>query len=256
MSKFSAFIDATKHAIIKHSPELLIGLGVTGMFTSTVLAVKATPKALRLIELEKEEKNTDFLTPAETIKATWKCYIPAAVTGMTSAACIIGANSVHLKRNAALAAAYKISETALTEYREKVVETIGEHKEGLIRDKLDKKHIEENPVSKNEVIITDKGNSLCYDHWSGRYFRSDITSIDKAINEVNRQMLVGMCGRVTLNDLYDELGLSHTLLGETMGWSIDNGLIESRLGSQIADDGTPCIVLDYSVAPTKDTRYS
>lgn len=253
--KLSAFISATKNAIIKHSPELLIGFGVTGMITSTVLAVRATPKALKLIEIKKEEEQKESLTPMETLKTTWKCYIPAAVTGATSAACIIGANSVHLRRNAALAAAYKISETALTEYKEKVVETIGEHKEGLIRDKLDKKHIEENPVSKNEVIITDKGTSLCYDHWSGRYFRSDITSIDKAINEVNRQMLVGMGGRVTLNDLYDELGLSHTLVGDTLGWTIDDGLIESRLGSQIADDGTPCIVLDYNIAPTKDKRY-
>ena len=255
-TKFNNFIKNIQHAVVKHSPEILIGFGVTGMITSTVLAVKATPKALRLIEIKKDEENKDVLTPIETVKATWKCYIPSAITGVTSAACIIGANSVHARRNAALATAYKLSETALTEYREKVVETIGEHKEGLIRDKLDKKHLDENPVSQREVIITDKGgNTLCYDHWSGRYFRSDIHHIEKAINEINRQMLVSMGNRVTLNDLYDELELSHTLIGDTMGWSIDGGLIEPRLGSQIADDGTPCIVLDYNVAPTKDKRY-
>ena len=225
------------------------------MLTTTVLAVKATPRALQLIELEKEDKDVDELTPMETVKATWKCYIPAAMTATTSVACLIGASSVHLRRNAALATAYKLSETAFAEYREKTIETIGERKESAIRDRIDKKHIDENPVSKTEVILTEKGNSLCYDHWSGRYFRSDIDQINRAINEVNRQMLVSMGGFVTLNDLYDELGLSHTLLGETLGWRIDNGLIEPRLGSQIADDGTPCIVLDYNIPPTKDTSH-
>lgn len=255
-SKLSKFIFNIQNAITRHSPEILTGIGIAGMLTTTVLAVRATPKALRLIELKKEEERTETLTAGETVKAAWKCYIPAAVTGATSVACLIGASSVHLRRNAALATAYKLSETALTEYREKVVETIGERKEMAIREKLDKKHIDENPVSKTEVIVTEKGNSLCYDHWSGRYFRSSIEQIDRAINEINRQMLVCMGGFVSLNDLYDELGLSHTLLGETLGWRIDNGLIERRLGSQIADDGTPCIVLDYNIAPTKDgSRY-
>jgi hypothetical protein len=254
-SKLSKVIFNVQKAITKHSPEILTGLGIAGMLTTTVLAVKATPRALQLIELEKEDKDVDELTPMETVKATWKCYIPAAMTATTSVACLIGASSVHLRRNAALATAYKLSETAFAEYREKTIETIGERKESAIRDRIDKKHIDENPVSKTEVILTEKGNSLCYDHWSGRYFRSDIDQINRAINEVNRQMLVSMGGFVTLNDLYDELGLSHTLLGETLGWRIDNGLIEPRLGSQIADDGTPCIVLDYNIPPTKDTSH-
>lgn len=255
-TKLSNVIFNIQNSIVKHAPEILTGMGIAGMLTTTVLAVKATPKALKLIELEKEDKQVDQLTVGETVKATWKCYIPAAVTAGASTACLIGASSVQLRRNAALAAAYKLSETALSEYKEKVVETIGERKERNIQDKIDKKHIEENPVSKSEVIITGKGTSLCYDHWSGRYFQSDINEIHRAINEINRQMLVGMGGFVSLNDLYDEFELSHTLLGETLGWRIDNGLIEPRLGSQIADDGTPCIVLDYNIPPTKDgARY-
>ncbi len=255
-SKISKFIFNVQNAIVKHSPEILTGLGIAGMLTTTVLAVKATPRALRLIELKKEEEQTDTLTVKETVQAAWSCYIPAAVTATTSVACLIGASSVHLRRNAALATAYKLSETAFAEYREKTIEAIGDRKEMAIRDRIDKKHIDENPVSKTEVFITEKGNSLCYDHWSGRYFRSDVDHINRAINEINRQMLVSMDGFVSLNDLYDELGLSHTPLGESFGWRIDNGLIEPRLGSQIADDGTPCIVLDYNIAPAKDlSRY-
>lgn len=234
----------------KHSPEILTGLGIAGMLTTTVLAVKGTPKALKLIEMKKEEEGVDKLTPLETVKTTWKCYIPAAVTGVASVACLVGASSVSIRRNAALATAYKLSETALSEYREKVVETIGEKKEKNIQEQVDKERIEKNPVSKNEVIITDRGTTLCYDYQSGRYFKSDIERIKKAINEINRQMLLH--DYVSLNEFYDELGLDHTPMGDDLGWRIDRGFIEPRFSSHLADDGTPCVVLNYEVAPQHD----
>jgi hypothetical protein len=239
----------------KHSPEILTGLGIAGMVTTTILAVKGTPKALKLIEMKKEEDGVDELTAVDVVKTTWKCYIPAVVTGTASIACLIGASSVSARRNAALATAYKLSETALTEYREKVVETIGEKKEQAIKEQVDKERLEKNPVSKNEVIITEKGNTLCYDYQSGRYFKSDIEKIKKAINEINRQML--LYDYVSLNEFYDELGLERTPMGDDLGWRVDRGYIEPRFSSHIADDGTPCIVLNYEVAPQHDySRYS
>ena len=93
----------------KHSPELLTGAGIAAGVTTVVLAVKATPKALQLIEEEKRNRKTDHLKPVDMVKATWKCYIPAALTGTASVACIIGANSVNTRRHAALAAAYELS---------------------------------------------------------------------------------------------------------------------------------------------------
>ena len=190
--KFKPLIKTIRSGLAKHSPAILTALGITGMIGTTVLAVKATPKALGLIENKKEELDKDGLTVAETVKATWKCYAPAAVTCVTSAACLIGASSVHTKRNAALATAYKLSESALIEYRDKVVETIGEKKEQSVRDAIAKDHVEKNPVTNNEVIITDRGYTLCYDELSGRYFYSDIEKIKKAANELNRQMLNDM----------------------------------------------------------------
>ena len=89
------------------SPEILIGFGLAGMLTSTILAVKATPKALDILEQEDRE-----LSKVDKVKLTWKCYAPAAIGYCASAACIIGANSVNAKRNAVLAGAYKLSETA------------------------------------------------------------------------------------------------------------------------------------------------
>ena len=241
------FVKNAKTLLSEHSPEILVGVGIAGMITTTVLAVKATPKALELIEERKEEENLDTLTPVETIQTTWKCYIPTIISGVTSIACLIGASSVHVKRNAALATAYKLSETALTEYREKVVETIGENKEKLIKEKVDKERIEKNPVSKNEVLITSKGNTLCFDVISGRYFKSDIDLIKRAENALNKQMFNDMY--VSLNEFYDELGLDHIGIGDDLGWSIDKGMIDLEFSSQLADDGTPCIVVDYNVAP-------
>ena len=240
------FFKTAKVALSKRSPEILTGIGIAGMVTATVLAVKGTPNALKLIEEAEREKDAPLTVP-EKIKVSWKCYIPATVTGVASTACIIGASSVNARRNAALATAYKLSETALTEYRDKVVETIGEKKEQNIRETVAKEQIKKNPVTNNEVFITSKGNTLCYDAISGRYFKSDIEQINKAINIINRRMHTEMY--MSLNEFYDELGLDHIKLGDDLGWSIDSGLIEADFGSDIADDGTPCIVLNYSVAP-------
>ena len=248
------FIKSTKTAMIKHSPEILTGIGIAGMITTVVLAVKATPKALALIEEEKlrryKEDEDATITKKDVVKTCWKCYVPTALTGAASVTCLIGATSVSARRTAALATAYKLSETALTEYRDKVIETIGEKKEQTVREKVDEERIKKNPVSNNGVIITEKGNTLCYDYQSGRYFKSDIEKIKKAINEINRRMLIH--DYISLNEIYDELGLDHTHIGDVLGWRIDRGYIEPSFSSHIADDGTPCIVLNYTIAPQHD----
>lgn len=239
--------------IAKHSPEILTGIGIAGMITSGILAVRATPKALLLIEAKHTElglEHDEKLPPAEVVKATWKCYIPAAVTSLMSIICLVGASSVSARRTAALATAYKLSETALAEYQEKVIEEVGEKKERVIRDKVAEECIKKDPVSNHEVIITGKGTTLCYDGTFGRYFRSDIDSIKKAINKVNRSVVTDMY--VSLNDFYDEIGLSPTKIGDDLGWNLDDGEIDVDFSSQLAEDGTPCLVIRYTVAPKYD----
>lgn len=235
-------------AISKHSPEILTGLGIAGMAATAVIAVKATPKAMRIIEEERKLRDADNpITKVEMVKLTWKCYIPAAVTGATSAACLIGASSVHSKRTAALATAYNISRTALSEYKDKVVETIGEKKEQEIRDKVAQDKVERLPVQNNEVINTEKGSVLCCDLAFGRYFRSDWDSIQRAANRVNRMIVTNMYA--SLNDFYEELGLPPTDMGYELGWNIDDREIIVERSSIIASDGTPCLAISYNVAP-------
>lgn len=235
----------------KRSPEILTGIGIAGMITTTILAVRATPKALELIEEQKEEESVDELSSFEVVKVAWKPYIPAMVTCVVSAACLIGASSVNTKRNAALATAYKLSETALSEYREKVVETIGEKKERIVRDKVAEERVKKNPVSKNEVIVTGNGKTLCFDPISGRYFMCSIETIKRAENDLNKQMLHDISGYVSLNEFYDELGLDHTSVGNDLGWNT-NQLIDIDFSSQLNDNGEPSVVLDYLVAPKCD----
>jgi hypothetical protein len=241
-----------KTAIKKHSPEILTGIGIAGMITTTVMAVRATPKALILIEERKEEIGAEKLEAMDMVKTAWACYIPAAITGTLSVACLIGASSVNARRNAALATAYTLSESALKDYQGKVIEMFGEKKNEAVKDAVAKDKVEKNPVVTREVIITEKGNTLCYDAISGRYFKSDIEKIKKAECELNRQMLDDMY--VSLNDFYYEIGLDSVKLGDELGWNVDSGYIDLSFSSQLASDGTPCLVIDYSVAPRYDYR--
>lgn len=244
-------IKSAERVLTKYSPGILTGIGIAGMIGATFMAVKATPKALYLIETKKEESEVEELTPVETIKTCWKCYIPATLTTVLSAACLIGASTVSAKRNAALATAYSISEAALREYQEKVVEVIGEKKEKVVRDAVAKDQIERDPVTKSEVVIIDSNsNTLCYEPLSGRYFKSTIDKIKKAEIKLDRQMIQEMY--VSLNDFYWEIGLDGTDLGDKMGWNLSKGYMDLSFSSQLADDGTPCAVIVYGIPPVYD----
>lgn len=247
--KMTNFIQTTKGFLSKHSPEILTGIGVTGMITSTVLAVRATPKVLILLEEAKDEKR-DKLTPIETIKVAWKPYVPAVVTGVISATCIIGASTVSTKRNAALATAYALSEKTLLTYRDKVVETIGEKKEKEVREKIAQDDIDRHPVSSSQVIITAKGNTLCKDGLSKRYFESDIDTIKRIINNLNRN--INNRDYVSLNEFYHELGLEGIDNGDRLGWNVSDGLIDVDFTACITEDDRPCIVVEHLVPPKYD----
>jgi hypothetical protein len=249
-TKFAAVFKSMRTAVSKHSPEILTGIGIAGMVTTTVLAVKATPKAMRLIEEYEEDILTEDekIKPIDVVKLTWKCYIPAAITGTASVACLIGASSVNARRNTALATAYKLSETALSEYREKVVETIGEKKEKEVRDAVAKEKIEKSPVQQQTVIFTGRGDTLCYDPLSDRYFKSDIEKIRKAANDLNNRMFDEM--DISLNEFYSEIGLKEIGIGSDVGWNINNGdKIDLYFSAQLADDDTPCLVIEFNIPP-------
>ena len=246
-SNLAKITSNLKLSLVKHSPEILTGIGIAGMVATTILAVRATPKALEHIDAATYEKQ-EPLTPVETVKTCWKCYIPATVTGVASIACLIGSSTVSNKRNAALAAAYTLSDTAFREYREKVVETIGEKKDQAVRDAVAKERVEKTkPAHSNEIIVTGNGETVCYDWYTSRTFKSDIDKLKTAVNELNSQMLDE--GHVNLNDFYYALGVPSAGIGDTLGWSYNkDGLVKLSLSSQL-DNGVPVMVVDFQTAP-------
>ena len=267
------YFKMAKRFVSKRSPEILTGIGIAGMVTATVLAVKATPKALELIEEEKRAQNRALLDeaektgsdvakqvsrlkPIETVKVAWKPYIPAMLTGMASIACLIGAQSVSARRHAALYSAYKLSETALTEYKDKVVETIGEKKEKQIKQKIaeDKvdKAIEDIKENKTKVVVSEDGDTWFIDAYSQIPFKSTVNKIDKAINELNRDMVVYAPSGASLSDFYDKLDLPHTGYSDQVGWTLDDGPIEKDISDAIVKDGKAYIILDFMVRPQYD----
>ena len=243
---------AVRSGLTKHSPEILIGLGVAGLLGTTVLAVRETPKVLKLLENKKNELDVEKLSIKDTVKTVWKNYIPCAVLAVTSVACIVGASNISARRNAALAAAYAIGNKAFSDYKEEVINLLGEEKEKEIKERVADKLLKENPVTSKEVIITDNNEHLCYDEITGRYFKSSQNKIKEAQNVINDRLRDELW--VSLNDLYYELCLPNVRVGDDLGWNVDDGYLDIILSSRIAEDGTPCLTLDYSIGPRYDYR--
>jgi hypothetical protein len=246
------------------SPTILTGIGVAGLFTTTLLAVKATPKAMRLLDEERANKlsawvnqtgedktsypDNPILSKVDIVKITWRCYVPAALVGLATVGAIIGSNSINLRRNAALASIYSLTEATLREYQDKVVEQIGKNKEEKVRDAIAQDRLERHPINDKEVILTGKGETLFFDSLTSRYFKSDMETIRKIVNDFNYRLMSE--NYLSLNEFYTELGIERTTLGEDMGWDIENGQIDVDYHAKIAKDGvTPCIVLDYRIVP-------
>ena len=253
MPKFniSGAFKALSMSAAEHLPGILTAVGVTGMVTSIIFAVRATPKAMELIEEEKEEKQVEKLDPISTVKATWKCYIPTVATAALSAVCIIEGCHVNNRRNAALAAAYTLSDSAFREYQQKVVETVGEKKEDKIRSDVAQEKANREIQRDMPIIATGKGHTKCYDTISGRTFESDMEYLRRCVNDLNDRMN-RYSREISLNEWYEAIGLDPIYpLGEDLGWAPapnNQGLIDIDFNS-ILIDGTPCLSVGYRVKP-------
>lgn len=258
------FVRACKVGLTKNAPTILTVTGITAMASSTYWAVKATPKALALkekAEVEKNKKAGTFkgdrvndwipLSKIEIVQTCWRCYAPAFITGVLGAACLVGANSMNLRKNAALAAAYALSETNFKEYREKTLEEVGEKKEEKIRNAVAEEKITKNPVNTSTVLETGNGDTLCYDAICGRYFKSSIEKLKSALNELNMELVQD--GYVSLNQYYDLIGLPDGMLGDDLGWSINDhhATVQLDLSAQLTKDEaqTPCMVVSFKYGP-------
>lgn len=238
-----------KPFLVKYKPELLMSIGISGFIAGSVLTVGATAKAVRLIDSEKKQLKRN-LTTKEVVKLCWKCYIPPVIAMAASAPCIIIGNSINNKRNTALAAAYTLAETSLQTFKEETSKAIGDEKFKELEEKITQKKVEEAP-SKNTVVLSCDGDTLFYDEYSGRYFKSNWNTLQRIANELNAKAISG-CDVITLSDWYGEIGLDTILNSDNIGWSIFNGtkgLIDISLDSCITPENQPCGVIHYINEP-------
>lgn len=236
----------------RQSPVILTALAIGGVVVTTVMTVRATKDAIKDLEKEVDEYNCwQNFDKKQIISITWPRYIPVVISGTLTISCIFGAQYINAKRAAALATLYSVTENKLLTYQEKTKELLGERKADQIQNAVSEEEIKKNPLGRNEVIVTGRGNSLIYDAYSGRYFESDIEKIRQAANNLNQDLFSTMW--ISLNDFYQDLGLSPIKVGDDLGWNPDH-MIDVIFDSQIAEDGRPCLVLDYQVGPRHDYR--
>lgn len=252
-------IQNVKFLLNDNSPTVLTGLGVAGTVTTAYLSGRASFKAARIIDKEKERVNaeeygtengqtfTDHdISTVQKVKLTWRLYIPPVGAGIITIASIIMANRLASAKIAALTVASAISERSLQEYKAKVAEKFTDRQNTTIRDEIAQDRVNKNPVSNREVIIAGTGEVLCYDMHSGRYFQSTVEEIKRAENKMNHELNNFM--HVSLSEFYDEVGLPPTSYSDQVGWNA-NDRVEVQLSAVLTSDNRPCMAIDFTNPP-------
>ena len=283
-------ISSVGKAVEQKSPAILTGIGIGSFVGCAILAVKATPKAMQLMNRKAQEKYREFLrtdgktayetyeewldiedltivpprvyfevlSPVEVVKSTWKAYIPAVGLGVVGIVCLIGAARVSSARNAAFAGAASIAEKALYEYQQKVIDILGEDQANEIRDELAKDHIQkidtfqDAGINNTVLCCRGTGDTWIYDPVTDRKWKSDLETVRAAMNDFNHDLIGGVYG--TLNDWYYCLGVKGVSIGDDLGWCSDK-LLDIRFAAMVLDNGEPAIVLDYETLPNSRYKY-
>lgn len=252
---FSQIAGGIAKFTTKHGPEILTGLSVVGTINTAVLASAASIKATRVVD--EHEINTEYKEDPkerwkERAKITWKFYIPTLISGTCTIGLVIFSNRLSVKRQAAVASALVTTQAYLSKYRDAVEEVIDEETRDVVGKAFSAKVEEENPTPDNykDIFVHNAGGEeLFLETISGRYFRSDMTSVREAVVSANEQRINDFY--VTLNDFYDMLNLPHTAQGDYMGWNVD-AKIEVRYRAIMSADGKPVCALEYRTYPKSD----
>lgn len=258
----------------KHSPEILVAVGVVGTVTSTVMACKATLKVNDILDETKdtidkihecvenpdmadkysiEDSKKDLATVyVQTGVKLAKLYAPAVALGVLSVGCIVKSNNILTKRNAALAAAYTAVDKSFKEYRGRVVERFGTGLDRELKYDIKAKEIEETVIDekgkekkvKKTIETVDGINPADYSDFA-RFFdeRSDCWEDDpemnlmflKAQQKYANDLLMSR-GYLFLNEVYDLLDIPITKAGQAVGWIYDKTKAE-QIGDGYVDFG-------------------
>lgn len=248
MTSVASLAHKISKSAADNSPLLLTAIGVAGTVTTAILSGKASIKADRYLRLIDEEYGTP-LEPMDKVRLTWKFFVPPAISLVGTAACIICANRIGTRRAAAMAAAYAVSQETFSEYKDKVIEKIGENKERKIRDEVAQDRVNRRPPPE-DLAITGDLDVRCYEQFTGRYFSSNMETLKAAQNAVNHQILSGD-NSASLSDFYDRVGLNHTQLSDEVGWNVDN-MLELTFSTTVDEKNRPVLAFDYLVVPIRN----
>ena len=251
--KMIRLYNNTKNGVQKHSPEILAGVGVVGVVTSTVMACKATMKLNDILEESKEtrdkirevESNPRYeeqyshedakkdlvINYTQTAMKVAKLYAPAVILGSASLGCLLASNDILRKRNAALSAAYMTVDKSFKEYRQRVVDRFGEEVEKEIRYNIKAEEVTSTVVAEDgsETTVTETVKTMDPNLYSdyakffdeaSPYWQKDpeynfmfLKSQQQYAND-----LLKARGRLFLNEVYEMLGIDKTKAGQIVGW--------------------------------------
>lgn len=239
----------------KNASTILTCIGAVGVVATSVMAAKATPKALSLIEEAKEEKG-DELSKWETIQVAGSTYVPTVMSGVATVTCIFGSNILNKRTQAALTSAYVLLDQTHRQYKHKLTELYGEDTNALIKTELAKDSYGEERYDEHEY---EDDKQLFYDQYSKRYFRATKETVLSAEYEINRMIITN--GGASLNDYYDLLDVPKLEHGNHTGWSACQ-LLETYWNSWLEfqhihvdmDDGMECTLIEF-MDPFVDFRY-
>ena len=237
MNNFMTFMNQNK-------PGLLLGAGIGCFLISTVSAFRLGSMAKDAIDERKAELGVDQLDAKETAKTAAPYIAPPLLFSIIGATCIFKGNQINAARSAAAVAAYAVSESAFREYREQTKQVVGEKKEKDIQEAVTKQIVMSAPLNDEGIILTGKGNFLCYDDIANQYFRANKNYIEKIIIRLNEEMIT--CGStITINNYCTALGLNEVLLGNDLGWSVDTtGTIDPIIDTHELL-GEPCYTISH-----------
>lgn len=241
----------------RNSSTILTCIGAAGVIATSVMAVKATPKALYLLEVKEEEKG-EKLTVLETIQTAGMTYAPSEIMGIATIGCIFGASVLNKRAQASLMSAYALLDSSYKDYKKKVGEVFGSDAHEKVVAAIAKDKYEDQQVDLGE------GRLLYYDFYSGRYFQARPYDISHAEYEINKRIVKE--GAVYLNEWYDLIGLDPVPHGFDMGWTSQmicdftydttwldfyNELITVDEGNG-EYEGLECIIISFGVEPQLD----
>lgn len=247
-------MDKIKNFCDENGMNILTGLGIVGVTATAILAAKATPKALELLEERdkfKQEEYGEPLTKTEKVLAMAPAYIPAVLTGLATISCIIGMNRVSYTKQVSLMSAYTYLNNSYEDYRRKVKEVFGEDGANKVDEELEK----EMALLEQYGYLFEK--NVFYDKISKRYFEMSMYEIKDAEYKINR--MFNFLGCLKLNEVYEFLNLSPIDFGDKVGWSafkdwecVGFSWIELSFDPVVTSDGIEALQLKFSMEPSDD----